>query len=245
MIKQISTFVVLGAGLLYAHDVPLDAVRAAFDARHIQTGTFTYRDLDHGKEVGRATITIQKLPGSEKYLFSAKADFATDFEGFRSQQWEAIATPTLRPVSAKLAFVRGSAVAPIFDLKYAASSVTGFLIKHKVKQTVSATMPTNIVDQRIDWAAVLSTNLETGRWFEFNVYDPDTGISKVRGRIGQVEETHLPGGAFSAYRIIYQMDKAGKTEHYQMLASKDLPRMMLLEEFPNGVISELTQVNKR
>jgi hypothetical protein len=184
MMKQILTFVVIGAGLLYAQDVPQDTASAAVDAHHIRTGAFTYRDLNHGKEVGKATITIQKLPDSERYLFSAKATFVTDFEGFHSQQWEAVATPTLRPVSAKLAFVRGSEVAPIFDLKYAASSVTGFLIRHKEKQAVSAIVPANIVDQRIDWAAVLSTNLETARRFEFNVYDPGTGISKLADKLG-------------------------------------------------------------
>jgi hypothetical protein len=245
MMNQIFTFMVLGAGLLYGQSVPQETRDATFDPQRIRTGTFSYRDLDHGKEVGKASITIRKLPGSENYVFSAKATFATDFEGFPSQQWEATATPTLGPVSAKLAFVRDSEVSPIFDLQYSEGSVTGFFIRHKEKKAVSATVPANTVDQRIDWAAVLASNLETGRRFEFNVYDPGTGISKISGQVGQVEETHLPAGTFRAYRIIYQIDKAGKTEHYQMLASQDLPRTMLLEEFPNGVVSELTQINRR
>jgi hypothetical protein len=40
------------------------------------------------------------------------------------------------------------------------------------------------------------------------------------------------------------MEKSGRTEHYQMLASQESPHMMIREEFPNGVISELVQVSK-
>jgi len=41
------------------------------DARRLRTGTFTYHDLDHGKEVGKGTIS--------------------------SQRWEAIATSRFDP----------------------------------------------------------------------------------------------------------------------------------------------------
>jgi hypothetical protein len=86
--------------------------------------------------------------------------------------------------------------------------------------------------------------LETGRQFEFNVYDPVTGVSTITGKVGQLETVHVSAGSYRAYRIIYQMQKVGNTEHYQMLASQDSPHIMLREEFPNGVITELVQVKE-
>ena len=112
------------------------------------------------------------------------------------------------------------------------------------KQTIDASVPANTIDQRIDWAAVLAGNLETGQQFEFNVYDPGTGVGRVVGQVGDLEQIRVPAGTFRAYRIVYQMEKSGHTEHYQMLASEDSPHVMLREEFPNGVISELVQVSE-
>jgi len=94
----------------------------------------------------------------------------------------------------------------------------------------------------IDWAAVLAGNLETGQRFEFNVYDPGTGLSRVTRQVGPVEQVQVPAGVFRAYRILYQMEKARTTEHYQMLGSHDVPHIMLREEFPNGVVTELLQI---
>jgi hypothetical protein len=219
------------------------------NAGRLKTGIFTYRDLDHGNEVGRGAITIRKLTDSGRYAFSNDSTFAADFSGFRSQRWEATATPTFEPISATLAFIRGSEIVPVLDLQYGSNRVTGFVVERKgpasgTKRPVDAPVPVNTVDQRIDWAAVLAGNLETGQEFEFNVYDPSTGVSRVAGRVGPLEQVRVPAGSFRAYRIIYQMEKAGTTEHYQMLASQDLPRVMLREEFPNGVFTELIQITE-
>ena len=140
------------------------------DAKRLRTGTFTYHDLDHGKEVGKGTITVRQLARSGNYDFVAKSTFATDLQGFSSQRWEAITTSRFEPVSAKLAFVHDSQITPIFDLSYSSGRVAGYFVKRNgsgqgMKQTVDASLPSNTVDQRIDWAAVLATNLETGQQF--------------------------------------------------------------------------------
>lgn len=220
--------------------------RTERDAKRVRTGKFTYRDLDHGKEVGRGTITIGRLTGSEDYAFAADIKFATDFEGFSSQQWEAITTALFEPVSAKLAFVRGAEVTPVLELAYRSGRVSGYVVDRKAgvfgaKGIVDAALPANTVDQRIDWAAILAASLKPGQRFEFNVYDPTTGVGTVTGQVGQVEKIQVPAGTYRAYRIIYQMQKAGKSEHYEMLASVDSPHVMLREQFPNGVISELVE----
>jgi len=219
------------------------------DARRLRTGTFTYHDLDHGKEVGKGTITVRRLARSGNYDFVAESTFVTDFQGFSSQRWEAIATSRFDPVSARLAFVRDSQITSVFDLSYRSGRVAGYFVKRKgsgqgTKQTIDASVPENTIDQRIDWAAVLAGNLETGQQFEFNVYDPGTGVGRVAGQVGDLEPIRVPAGTFRAYRIVYQMEKSGRTEHYQMLASQDSPHVMLREEFPNGVISELVQVSE-
>jgi len=254
--KQIATLVILTAALLVlkqlaAQNVPSMVATAHFgsNAGRLKIGTFAYRDLDHGSEVGKGTITIRKLVNPERYNFSNDSTFAADFSGFRSQRWEAVATLTFEPISAMLAFVRGSEIVPVFDLQYRSDRVTGFVVERKgttpgTRHPVDASVPVNTVDQRIDWAAVLAGNLESGERFDFNVYDPGTGVSRVTGRVGPLETVEVPAGTFRAYRIIYQMEKAGKTEHYQMLASQAFPHVMLREEFPNGVITELIQVTE-
>jgi hypothetical protein len=252
--KHTAVLLILSAGLLFlrqlaAQNVPSRVAIAGFtpDAARLKTGRFTYHDLDHGNEVGTGIITIRKLVDSGYYYFSNDSAFASDFAGFRSQRWEAVATPTFEPISARLAFVRGSETVPVFDLRYRSSRVTGFVVERKgpapgTKRPVDTSVPANTVDQRIDWAAVLAGDLGTGKRFEFNVYDPGTGVSRVTGLVGSLEQVRVAAGTFRAYRIIYQMEKAGRTEHYQMLASQDLPHVMLGEEFPNGVTTELTQI---
>ncbi len=216
------------------------------DAKRVRTGKFTYRDLYHGKEVGRGTITIRGLADSEDCAFAADIKFATEFGGFSSQHWEAITTFRFEPVSAKLAFVRGAEVISVLELAYSSGRVSGYVVDREAgafgaKRMVDAALPVNTVDQRIDWAAVLATSLEPGQRFEFNVYDPTTGVGIVTGQVGQVGTIKVPAGSYRVYRIIYQMAKGGKSEHCEMFASLDSPHVMIREQFPNGVVSELVE----
>jgi Protein of unknown function (DUF3108) len=189
-------------------------------------------------------IAIRGLAGSEDYAFTADIKFAAEFGGFSSQRWEAITTLRFEPVSSKLTFVRGAQATPVLELAYSSGRVSGYFVDRKAgafgaKRMVDAALPANTVDQRIDWAAILATSLEPGQRFEFNVYDPTTGVGTVTGRVGQVEKIKVPAGSYRAYRINYEMEKAGKSEHYEMFASLDSPHVMIREQFPNGVISEL------
>ena len=232
--------------LIFVKSATTSPARTERDAKRVRTGKFTYRDLHQGKEVGRGTITIRGLAGSEDYAFTADIKFATEFGGFSSQLWEAVTTLRFEPVSAKLAFVRGAEVSPVLELAYCSGRVSGYVVDRQAgafgaKRMVDAALPANTVDQRIDWAAILATRLEPGQRFEFNVYDPTTGVGTVTGQVGQVEKIKVPAGSYRVYRIIYQMEKAGKSEHYEMFASLDSPHVMIREEFPNGVISELVE----
>jgi hypothetical protein len=218
------------------------------DARRLRTGTFTYRDVDRGKEVGSGSITIRQLKPSGNYQFVADTVFSEEFSGFRTQRWEAVAKPDFEPVSATLAFGGKSGKTPVFDLTYRPGRATGFAVDRKAspagtKRDIDAILPPDIVDQRIDWAAILATKLEAGSSFEFPVYDPGSGVSRIIGRVAGPEQVQVPTGTFQAIRIIYEMQKPAATEHYEMLATKDSPRLMLREQFPNGVIAELTRIS--
>jgi hypothetical protein len=246
--KQHAMMVVLSTGLLFLTDVMAQSspatvatVHASPDARRLRTGHFTYRILDHGKNVGTGTITIQKIPNSGNYAFAA------EFSGYADQKWESIATSAFEPVSATLSLGKATSSTPAFALKYTGRRVTGFAISRKkpdlgTRRSIDAALPANTVDQRIDWAAVLASHLETGQQFEFNVYDPGTGISRVVAQVGSLERVQVPAGTFDAYRVIYRIEKAGETEQYQVLASRDRPRVMVREEFSNGTASDLIEV---
>ena len=164
--KQHAMMVVLSKGLLFLTDVMAQSspatvatVHASPDARRLRTGHFTYRILDHGKNVGTGTITIQKIPNSGNYAFAA------EFSGYADQKWESIATSAFEPVSATLSFGKATSSTPAFALKYTGRRVTGFAISRKksdlgIRRSIDAALPANTVDQRIDWAAVLASHLK-------------------------------------------------------------------------------------
>lgn len=218
---------------------PILNTRAKLDAHTLRTGRFIYRMLEQGRDVGRAEIMIQKIESTGNYAFSA------EITGKFSQRWESVATSSFEPISAKLSFGEGAAMMPSFDLRYSSGRVTGTAFSRRAPGTsrsVDALVPADTVDQRIDWAAVMSGNLETGREFEFKVYDPGTGISRVLARVGPIERVQVPAGSFDAYRITYQIEKTKGIETYQVLVTKDPYRLSIREEFPNGAIDELMEI---
>ena len=149
------------------------------DARRLQTGTFMYRDLDHDKDVGKTEIVIRELRGSGNFCFSA------NITGKFSQNWQSIATSRFEPISAKLSFGEGTSIVPAFDLKYSSGKVAGFAFPRNApatKRPVDASVPAGTVDQRIDWAAVLASDLETGR--EFACLDWSERQPHIGGALG-------------------------------------------------------------
>ena len=83
--------------------------RCDFDATRLRTGSYSFRTLVDGKEVGRSRIQISKSADSGNYVFSNLV------LGSFSQSWEAVASPTFAPVSAKLSFGQGSAARIAFE----------------------------------------------------------------------------------------------------------------------------------
>jgi len=106
---------------------------------------------------------------------------------------------------------------------------------------VSASIHSNTVDQRIDWAAVMAFDLRKGTRFEFNVYDPATGTSEVRARVGPPRRIDVPAGTFRVFAVTYWVKKSTGAERYIVYATERLPRLMIREDFPDGTISELVK----
>jgi hypothetical protein len=210
------------------------------DAHRLKTGEFTYRDSSHGKQLGTSRITIEKAATESNY------DFAAETIGYGDQQWESVATSTFEPISAKLSFGPPASRSPEFDLTYTHRRVTGFVVSRPhsqtgVRRSVDALIPAGTVDQRIDWATVLASDLKPGAQFHFSVYDPGIGISPVLAQVGPLEEVHVPAGSFSVFRITYRVEKATGAEQYVVFASEDRPRVMVREDFPDGTVSELAE----
>ena len=214
--------------------------RCDFDATRLRTGFYSFQTLVDGKEVGRSRIQIRKFADSGNYVFSNLV------LGSFSQSWEAVASPTFAPVSAKLSFGQGSAARTAFDLSYQGNRVTGFIASQKEpfkRREVDEAIADDTVDQRIDWAAVMALKeYVEGHESKFNVYDPGTGSSLVRVRIGKSEKTAVPAGSFETVRISYRIDKRSGAETYEVFVTKQAPRFLVKERFPNGSVTELVEL---
>jgi len=156
---------------------------------------------------------------------------------------EAVATPRFAPVSAKLSFGQGSGARTAFELSYQGNQVTGFMASRKEpskRREIDENASDDTVDQRIDWAAVMALKeYVEGKEFQFHVYNPGTGNSVVSGRIGKSETTAVPAGSFETVRVSYRIDKRGRSETYEVFVTKQAPRFLVKEKFPNGSAVEL------
>jgi hypothetical protein len=214
--------------------------RPDLDPGRLQTGSFSFRTLVDSAEVGRSWIQIRRSADSKNYVFS---NLVT---GSFSQSWEAVASPTFAPVSAKLTFGEGSAARTAFELSYHGNRVVGFVMPPKEpskRREVDETVTDDTVDQRIDCAAVMALKQYIeGQEFRFHVYDPATGNSLVSVRIRETGTTVVPAGSFETVRVSYQIDKRDRPETYETFVTKQPPRFLVKEKFPNGSASELVEL---
>jgi hypothetical protein len=210
------------------------------DARRLQTGEFIYRDSSKGKVLGESSISIRVDEQDSNYRFSARTI------GYADQHWESVASPTLSPVSARLAFGKGPDQPTAFDLRYAKGKVTGFALNRHSSESgtqlpVNASIDSNTVDQRIDWATVMAFDLRKGSRFSFSVYDAATGSSEVHVRVSPRRRIDVPAGTFHVLAATYWVKKSTGAERYIVYATESLPRFMVREDFPDGTISELVK----
>lgn len=242
----LAVFCIFDPWVAFTQDSPADF---GSNATRLKTGIFTYQDRNHdgGSVVGSSRILIRRLSNESDYEFSNLATFASGFLGYHSQRWTVVASAQFQPRSAVLSFLNGNEVVPIFDIIYRAGRATGFVVSRSSneaskKSYLNDPVPADIVDQRIDWATVIANDLKVGRHFEFNVYDPKSGVSHVQADVGALSDVHVPAGDFVSYAIDYRIHKANGVEHFRVFASKESPRFMVREEFPNGVVTDLVRI---
>jgi hypothetical protein len=232
----IAVFAVLSFGSAVADDNYLDANR-------LKLGHFTYRTLIGGKDAGEDELTLQKNPVSGIFEFSA------DIKGAFAQQWSATATAQFKPMAAKLVFGTGNARRTAFEILYKDGRAIGTATP-RTQATQSKAIPFDLpvpadtVDQRIDWASVMSLDPNAVGRIEYHVFDPGTGVSRISVSISGPETIQVPAGTYQAMRIVYRIEKANGTELYQVLTNVAGPRMLLREEFQNGAVTDLVSIRE-
>lgn len=202
----------------------------------LQTGTFTYVDVDRGKTIGRNRIVIAAQPDG-RYRFSNTTI------GYADQAWTAVTRADFSPLSAVLEFGPEGHRRPMFDIRYARDRVTGLRYPRRpagaAPVAVGDTVGPCVIDQRIDWASVMARKLEAGARFAFQVYDPAIGTSAASAAVEDGGTIHVPAGAIHVFKITYRIEKETGSEQYVVFASKALPRFLVREDFPDGVSSQL------
>ncbi len=233
----------MGPGLLVTALVLASTAAAApagreqFDASRLRTGLFRYRTMLRGKDAGTSSISITRVD-------SGAYRFRNEVTGQFRQTWEAVASSRFEPRSATLGLGEDDDRSRTMSLLYRGGNVTGTATrtdpgKGARTTSVSASVPEDVVDQRIDWAAVMSTSLSPGQTIAFSVYDPWIGVSRVSGRVGDRETITVPAGTFETQRVTYVIEKSTGTEKYELWVSKETPRFLVREDFPNGASTQL------
>jgi hypothetical protein len=212
------------------------------NAERLQTGSFRYRTTMAGKDAGESLIQIRQPAESGNYVYSNRV------EGAFSQSWEAIATRVFAPVSAKLVYGQGDSARTSFELTYRDGRVKGFAYSGRdqlpsSRRVVDEAVAADTVDQRIDWAAVMALpEYVTGGLYNFHVYDPGTGNSRITVEVRGFETIQVPAGSFSTARIAYRIEKNRGTEAYEVWVKSQSPRFLVKELFPNGAVTDLLQI---
>lgn len=213
-----------------------------FDAARLKTGIYTYRDTVDGRPGSLSTSTITLLPDGN-YRFTA------DIPAF-DQSWSTIATRAMDPVETTLKMRTRDGRHYVMTLKYAGLHVSGEAgtaasIDGRLPTTqtpVSGEIAAYTVDQRIDWATVMTTDKKPGESFEFQVYDAKTGSSRVNCTVSDAGMMDTPLGAVHGIKLQYTVHKVSGTEIYTVYTSEAFPRMMLREDLRGNLVINLVAV---
>lgn len=224
---------------LLDRSVALDACAArpvahpAFDASLLKPGVFTYEYRVRGKVAGRFVTTVRRL-AADRWEFSGDGD---------GQHWESVATAALRPVSATLQFRRKDGPYRM-ELVYGRSSVRFVETLNGVAGPAKTVdVPAWIVDQRVDWAAVMSSRLRPGRSLTFAVFDPATGVSTVEASATRLTaDAKLPARG-RLTRLDYQVCKNGSVEKYSVFSTTRAPLILARENLRDDEVDTLVGIS--
>ena len=230
----------LAAGLAGSSQVPCAATTAqppSFDAGKLRQGRFTYTITEDGKPAGQFVLTIRRAADGSLRL-------AGDAVG-SDQHWESETTRSFKPKKAALSLIRHGQPYRM-ELVYSAHRVTATettgQAPHAQRTIRQIAIAAATVDQRIDWASVMATNLTPGQAAAYRVFDALTGSSPLSVRAASAGVMASPLGDRAAIRLEYQVCKRGQAEPYVVYATREAPRVMLREDLRGHEVSILTRI---
>lgn len=220
---------------------PKNEPRPPFDAGRLREGRFVYQTTLAGKDAGTSTISVTSL---DAHTYRLRNEVTGDFR----QTWETTASTAMQPLAATLGLGADDNKARTMRLSYDAHAVTGSATRIDPEggsrtDPVSAELPPDIVDQRVDWAALMALPLDGQGPVSFTVYDPWTGISPVVARFGKSDPATVPAGTFPVLHVVYRIEKAGRrVEQYELWVTESVPRFLVREDFPDGATTQLVRI---
>jgi hypothetical protein len=213
---------------------PADGADASptFDATLLKEGRFIYRTTLKGKSLGETAIEIRRA-GSQ-FIVSMSAPKI-------SQAWKATVERSFAPLSASLEML-GRKGPYVMELKYVGSRVTGEVSEGGFTLAVNESVEGLVIDQRVDWAAMMASKAPAESSIVMQVFDASTGLSQMLGRLGGTQPIRGYWGEAAALRLDYTICKRDHLEEYTVYATRETPRYMLREDMPNGLVSELIRI---
>ena len=175
----------------------------------LKEGRFIYRTSRKGVSFGETAIEVRRV--GEQYRITMSAPEI-------AQSWSAHIQQSFAPLSAELS-MKGKKGPYAMKLRYAGSKVTGEEREGDVRRPVNAVAEGVVLDQRVDWAAMMAVRAPAEGSFVLRVFDPSTGSSEMLGRIGSAEGGQL--------RLDYTICKREHVEAYTVHATRDTQRYML------------------
>lgn len=203
--------------------------RPTFDAALLREGRFTYHTTLKGESLGDTVIEIRRTGSTYRITMSAPRI---------AQSWEAVVRRSFAPVSAHLK-MQSRGVPYEMNLIYDRTRVTGDERNGETTTPVRAAARGIVIDQRVDWASIMALEPASGPSLLVRVFDPSTGLSPMLGKVGTSRSMTGAWGTASAVRLDYSICKREHIENYSVFATEATPRMMLREDMPNGLVSEL------
>jgi hypothetical protein len=220
-----------------------EGVRPSFDAERIRLGSFHYENTMNGEGAGGSTISVARVARDS-------FRFRNEVVGTFRQTWACESNRALEPAQVTLGFGERDDRGRRMRLVYRGSQVSGTATRidkagAEVTEQVSAAVPADVVDQRVDWAALMSAPLAAGQRYSFSVYDPWSGLSRVDARVESGGQTRVPAGSFETFLVVYRIDDRVRGPHeFRAWVSAATPRFLVRELFPNGAAAELARIEE-
>ncbi len=218
-----------GCAVVSATDRP-----PGFDATRLKQGRFTYEIRDKDGGVSRFAVSVRR-----------QADGTWRFTGDAlgaDQHWESVTTRRFAPIRAKLELLRKGRPYRM-EITYAHGKVASVETYGEAPAKAGTFAYGGVtVDQRIDWASLMASDLAPGSHGGFAVFDPATGSSRLMAAARSVARLEGPLGARPALRLDYRICKGGEAENYSLYVSTHGPRLMLGEDLRDAEVARLVSI---